>query len=218
VTATARGAERDAVSDLPPRRSRPRLGTAGVALLTALLALASGTIGLVFDLWPELRPDPRTTRSAEVSVVAVERAVPFDDWLRRVTPTRKAYAARRRAHLRRAFAGMPRPTPADARAVLALRGQLIYVRMRIEGFKRRSLRLRWSMYRVTGQRRLATEGLQNATGASVVGAAPSDTSVVLIWTPAVAVRGALFARFEVVDKAGTVLAVADSRRFPGLRR
>ena len=217
MTATAPGAERDIVAEQPPRPRR-RLGTAGVALLTALLALASGTVGLVFDIWPELRPDPRTTRAAEVSVLAVERAVPFDDWLHRVTPTSKTYAARRRAYLRRAFAGMPAPDAAGTRAALSVQGQLIYVRMHIEGFKRRSLRLRWSMYRVAGQRRLATEGLQNATGASVVGAAPSDTSVVLIWTPSVVVRGAIFARFEVVDKTGAVLAVADSAHFPGLRR
>jgi hypothetical protein len=217
MTAVAPRGERDDVSE-PPARPRRRLGTAGVALLTALLALASGTVGLVFDLWPDLRPDPRTTRAAEVSVVAVERAVPVDDWMHRIAPSRKVYAARRREHLRRAFAGMPSPSRTDVRNALGVKGQLIYVRTHIEGFKRRALRLRWSMYRVAGQRRLATEGLQNATGASVVGAAPSDTSVILIWTPAVVARGALFARFELVDEAGTVLAVADSKRFPGLVR
>jgi hypothetical protein len=187
-----------------------------VALLTALLALASGVVGLVFDLWPELRPDPRTTRAAEVAVVAVERAVPIDDWLHRVSPTRQAYAARRRAHLRNAFAGMPTPTRAEVKSALGVKGQLVYVRTHIEGFKRRSLRLRWSMYRAAGERRLANLGLANATGASVVGEAPSDTSVVLVWTPAVPVRDTLFVRFELVDPAGTVLAVGDSRRFKSL--
>jgi hypothetical protein len=215
MTAAAPDGEREPLAE-PSPRSRRRLGTAGVALFTALLALASGTIGLVFDLWPELRPDPRTTRAAEVSVVAVERAVPFDDWLHRVAPSSKVYAARRRSYLRRAFAKMPTPSPAEVRQALGVKGQLIYVRTHIDGFKRRSLRLRWSMYRVAGQRRLATQGLANATGASVVGAAPSDTSVALIWTPSVVVRGALFARFEVVDDAGAVLAVADSQHFPGL--
>lgn len=197
----------------PPSR-RPT--TATIALLTAVLALASGAVGLVFDLWPDLRPDPRTTHAAEMKVLAVELAVPVDDWMRRVAPDPQAYAGRRRAYLRRAFAGLDAPTPPAVRAALSVEGQLFYVRMRIEGFKRRSLRLRWSMYRADRARRLATQGSQHATGASVVGEAPSDTSVALVWTPAVVVSGPVFTRFELVDDEGTMLAVADSGRFRGL--
>ena len=99
---------------------------------------------------------------------------------------------------------------------LNVRGQLFYVRIRIEGFKRRVLRLRWSMYRAQSQRRLASEGLQNVTGAEFVGDAPSDVSVALVWTPAVVVRGLCFARFELLGPNGVVLGVADSQKFRGL--
>jgi hypothetical protein len=198
-----------------PKRIR-RFSGATLALFTALLALASAGVGLVFDLKPELRPDPRTTLRAELSVFAVEQQVPVDDWLHRVTTNQKAYRARRARFLRDAFEDVPKPSAQDVRAQLAVTGELFYVRTEINGFKRRSLRLRWSMYGARSQRRLATEGLQNVTGAELVGAAPSDASVSLVWTPAVPAQGLCFARFELIEPAGAVLAVADSQRFPGL--
>jgi hypothetical protein len=211
-----RAAPRRAKVEPEPKPTR-RLGTAAIALVTALLALASGTIGLIFDLKPDLRPDPRTSLSAELSVFAVEREVPLDDWLHRITTSSSAYRARRDRVLRDAFRGAPPPSAIEVRDQLNVRGQLFYVRVRIEGFKRRLLRLRWSMYRARSQRRLATEGLQNVTGAELVGEAPSDETVVLVWTPAVVVRGPCFARFELVEPdGGFVLGVADSQRFPGL--
>jgi hypothetical protein len=91
------------------------------------------------------------------------------------------------------------------------------VRTKIVGFKRRSLQLRWSIYNARTQRRLrASERLANVAGAELVGQAPSDESVSLVWTPMIVARGAYFARFELVDPNGIVLAVADSQRFPGL--
>ena len=181
------------------------------------MALGSAAIGLVFDVKPDLRPDPRTTLSAEISVFAVERNVPTEDWLRRVTTSERAYRAKRDAIVAEQFEGDTKPTPAEIADVLATEGQLAYVRTRIVGFKRRSLTLRWSIYNARTQRRLAPgERLSNATGAEIVGQAPSDESVSLVWLPMVVARGQYFARFEIVDPDGVVLAVADSQKFPGL--
>jgi hypothetical protein len=214
MTNAGRAGENDADAEPQERPSRRPVATT-VALFASVIALVTAAVGLVFDLWPELRPDPRTTRAADVSVLAVERAVPVGDWLRR-DASRSEYGDRRKEYLSRAFAGLGEPTRAEVREALAVPGQLFYVKMRIEGFKRRSLRLRWSMYRVSGKRRLATEGLKDATGAELVGEAPSDTSVALVWTPAAVARGSLFARFELIDSGGTVLGIADSERFRGL--
>ena len=197
-------------------RPRRRPGVATVALLTALLALLSGAIGLVFDLWPGLRPDPRSNHSGALSVYSVERDVPVSDWLPRLP--HDEVSAERRAYLAGFFVGQPRPTRAQIRGALASQGEVFYVNVRIEGFKRQTLTLRWSMYSSARRHRLTTEGIsRNTTGAFVVGSSPSDTAVVPVWTPQVVVRGMVFARFELVDRAGTILAVADSPRFPGLR-
>ncbi len=197
----------------PPRKWGP--GT--IALATALLALASAGLGLVFDVKPDLRPDPRTTSSADISVFSVERNVSTDNWLRRVTRSERAYRTKRDAIVAANFEGDTKPTPAEIADVLATEGQLAYVQTKIAGFKRRSLTLRWSVYNARTLRRLEDgERMANATGAELVGQAPTDASVSLVWIPMVVARGEYFARFELVDPSGVMLAVADSQKFPGL--
>ena len=97
--------------------------------------------------------------------------------------------------------------------MLKTEGQLAYVRTRIVGFKRRSLTLRWSIYNARTQRRRPAN-LANATGAEIVGQAPSDDSVSLVWTPMVVDRGQYFARFEIVDPtaSSSLLPTARSSR------
>ena len=219
MTKTAPRPTRRRSEPKPEREPKPkrRLGAGSIALITAAVALGSAAIGLVFDLKPDLRPDPRTTLSAELSVFAVERAVTIDDWLRRTTPTDR-YPARRDALIADAFEGEPSPSPAETREQLDVPGQLFYVKTRIVGFKRRALKLRWSMYDARTQLRLEPQqGLNQVTGDELVGQAPTDESVRLVWTPAVVIRGEAFARFELLDPDGVVLAVADSPKFRGLR-
>ena len=134
----------------PPRK----WGAGTIALVTALVALGSAAVGLIFDVKPDLRPDPRTTLSAEIDVFGVERNVPTEDWLRRVTRSERAYRARRDAILAEQFPEGPEPTPAEIAEVLATEGQLAYVQTKIAGFKRRALTLRWSVYNARTQRRL----------------------------------------------------------------
>ena len=198
------------------RKPSRRFGAAMVALATALLALASASLGLMFDIKPDLRPDPRTEMSADVSVFAVERKVALDNWLRRTTPSERAYRVRRDRLIASVFRDGPAPSADEIREQLAVTGQLFYVKTKIVGFKRRTLRLRWSMYGVRSQQRLPAEGLADFTSGEIIGQAPSDSSVSLVWTPEVVVRGECFARFEIVDPNGVVLAVADSQKFPGL--
>ncbi len=197
----------------PPRK----WGAGTIALVTALVALASAGVGLIFDVKPDLRPDPRTTLSADISVFGVERNVAREDWLRRVTRSERAYGARRAAIVAENFEAGYKPTPAEMADVLATEGQLAYVQTKIAGFKRRALTLRWSVYNARTQRRLKDgERMSNATGAELVGQAPSDASVSLVWIPMVVARGEYYARFELVDPSGVMLAVADSQQFPGL--
>jgi len=55
--------------------------------------------------------------------------------------------------------------------------------------------------------------LQDVPVAGVRLEAPTDRSFVQVWVPPVASTGRCFARFELVSRDGTLLAVADSPRF-----
>ena len=76
MTATQRSTGSDDGKAQLPTRSRRRFSKAlTLTALTAVIALLSGGIGLVFDLWPGLRPDPHTDRSSEAKILAVDRYV-----------------------------------------------------------------------------------------------------------------------------------------------
>jgi hypothetical protein len=208
------------VADVPEKEAvaaeqRRRPETATLALLTALVALASGALGLVFDLWPGLRPDPRSSHVGALSVFAVERGAKVADWLGQLPTDERA--AERRYYLRTYFSGIGPATPAGVHTALASKGELFYVQVHIEGFKRETVALRWSMYSAVSQKRLTPSTITGDTaGGVVVGASPSDTSIVPVWGPQVPVAGPVFARFELLDAHDNILAVADSPRFPGL--
>jgi hypothetical protein len=177
------------------------------------VALMSSALAFAFALWPTLKPDPRDRLGADLGVFAVETRVAHDDWIHRVSPTQDAYSELRTTTLRKASLDGGPPAAEEERLILRQRGTLFYVRMTIEGFKRRNVTLRWSLYAAGTRRRLSEPGLQDVPVAGVRLEAPTDRSFVQVWVPPVARDGSCFARFELVTHEGTLLAVADSPRF-----
>ncbi len=201
----------------PPKR---RWSTAAYALVTAVLALASGVVGFVFDLFPGLRPDPRTNRGAEMRVLQSEPQVAVGDWLRRTTRSEAELRERTVEYLRLGDGeGEPDPDPdsPDAQAELTVPGRLFYVHTTIEGLKRSRVRLRWSIYSHRSMQRVRRAGLRDVEALRVRLDAPTDRSVHQVWTPLVVARGRYFVRFELRDREGALLAVADSPPFAGLK-
>jgi hypothetical protein len=182
-------------------------------MTVGVVAVISSALAVAFALWPALKPDPRDRLGADLGVFAVETRVAQDDWIHRVSATRDGYGDLRADTLRDASIG-GETLPADQeRDLLRQRGTLFYVRMTIEGFKRRNVTLRWSLYSARTRRRLREPGLQDVPVAGVRLEAPTDRSFLQVWVPPVASGGACFARFELVTHEGTLLAVADSPRF-----
>jgi hypothetical protein len=184
-----------------------------VTLTTAVIALVAATVGLLFDVRPELRPDPRDQIGGRISSFAVEPGVRYDDFLQRSSRDRTTYRRRRDAYLRAASADPGRTTPTEARDLLSLRGTMHYVNTTVEGFKRRTVVLRWSLYSATTQRRIRAPGYEAVEAADVKLDAPNDSSVAQVWTPPVFARSAIFARLELVTSEGYVLAIADSKPY-----
>lgn len=193
----------DATEARRPRRRR--FSTAlTVTALTAGVALLSGGIGLVFDLWPGLRPDPHTERSSSERIVAVDRYVSRLDYLRRRYPDPRAFQ-RAKAHELSLAAGQS--------AGLKIKGELVYIQVAIHGFKGGHVTLQRSVYDEVSRQRVVparTESLWT-------GAAPSDQWIAEMWLgPVVGPRRKFFVRAEIRDDQGVLLAIADSRPFSGL--
>jgi hypothetical protein len=193
-------------------RGLVKLRALGPMTVGAVAALSSA-LAFAFALWPTLKPDPRDRLGADLGVFAVETRVTHDDWIHRVSPTQDAYGELRTTTLREASLDGGPPAAEEERLILRQRGTLFYVRMTIEGFKRRNVTLRWSLYSARTRRRLAQPGLSDTPAAGVRLDAPTDRSFVQVWVPPVASGRSCFARFELVTHDGTLLAVADSPRF-----
>jgi hypothetical protein len=186
----------------PIQRRRRKLSMTGV---TAFVALVTAGAGLVFDFFPSLRPDPGLNRVASVSVFAVERGVSEMDYLQRTVhdPDQlgAAIAAERKA------------------GRLNVRGELAYVDVHVEGFKRRSVTLRWSVYDASRDKRfqLGDEGGSDLFGAKRKLQAPTERSVELLWFPPLMGHDSkYFVRVQAEDSERVILAVADSKPFRGL--
>jgi hypothetical protein len=189
------------------RRRLRDVSKATIATATAMVALTAAAVGLIFDLWPGLSPEPGTHRGAELSVLAVERNVSYGEWLRRSSGTEQIYKTRLRQQLR----------GAESDAGLRIPGELAYVKVSIFGFKHGSVTLRPSVYYASSQERKPLGGQLEQGGQSLVHLnAPIDEFVAEIWIPPVRGAGRYFVRIEARDTSGTLLAVADSSPFLGL--
>ncbi len=182
-----------------PRREgkRRRLGMAGVTALTAALALVSGVVALLFDLVPALKPDPRERLGAEVSIFDVEPGVTIGDWLKRTNQREQLRQIGRRGG-----------------GGLTVKGNLVYVKTTIEGFKRRRASLGWWVYRTRTRTRLQEPQFYDRRAVEVRLDAPTDRSLQEVWIPEMPpLPGSFFVRVELRDANDVLLAVADSKPF-----
>jgi hypothetical protein len=179
------------------------LGTARGGL-TATATLVTAVLGVVFLLIPSVRPLPRDKIEASLSVPTVESQVDLLEWARRQYPRDPL------GELRRLLGHPYRETDAAA-------GLVVYVRLRAEGFKRRSIRLRARVYDARTQRPpedLDTDEIIPESGQLRIDA-PSRASVqLMILDDFSRVPGRYFVRVEAYDDGG-MLAYADSDAIRG---
>jgi hypothetical protein len=213
------GSDRSASEESPERDDAPakygglrRLSSRGVTAVTALVALVASAVALAFDLWPGLKPDPRENFRADVGVFSVDRGVTLDDYLRRTTFSRADYRQARAKHL--SAAGVPEGDP-STRGLLTLAGEVVYVASTLQGFKRRSVTLRWSLYDARTRTRLNGPSFSGVSAAQVEVEAPTDRTLQEIWLPPPPGRGPYFVRVALYDDRDVLLAVADSEPFVG---
>lgn len=181
-------------------RRRVTLTTIGAAI-GVLGAIST----FVYNVRPDLKPDPRTDRSADVSIFAVDRGVSLDSWLRRVAPDHATYKKRRAGYVKEGV-------------FMSTRGEVAYVDSTVKGFKRRETSISYSIYDAKTKARLPARALSDVVGSTRKLDAPNDRAVVQLWLPPIFdPTRKFYVRVEVRDSDGNILAVADSKRFVGLR-
>ena len=179
-------------------------------MLTALIALASGGVALLFQLSPGLTPDPRTHLGASATIFAVDDGVTLDAFLKRraAIVSHEEYVKERQAYIRQASNANG---GGDGSTILTLPGEDVFVNATIQGFKSRSVAMLASMY--DADRRTRVPELSDVHVFQQRLEAPSDQSVVEFWlsAPPVNVKR-YFVRVQVYHRGdGVLLGVADSR-------
>jgi hypothetical protein len=179
--------------DTPGPRHR-RLVTQANVVATAVLALATGAVALLFQLAPWLKPDPRDRVGADVSIFALEPRVTLGDWVKRAFPLdEQAELARQNPN---------RSAP----------GEMLYVRTTVDGHKHRDVSLRYAIYHADDHARVDPESIDAPPPEPFDLSSPSERSVQALWVPDLSLEpDALFIRVELWDDEG-MLAVADSPR------
>lgn len=174
------------------RAVRSLLSQTGVAT-TAIVALVASVVGLLFQLAPQLRPDPRDRVGAEISVFAVEPGATLGEWIARGFPPERQEALRRQY--------------SDQGAG----GELLYVRMAVDGHKHRDVALQYDVHHASNGQRVAPEDIDGPTLEPLELSSPSERSVQMLWIPSFRGEPDVFIRVALWDGRG-MLAVADSAR------
>jgi hypothetical protein len=173
--------------------------------LTATASAIAAVLGVVFLLIPSWRPLSRDKIEASVAIAAIERNVTLREWSQRQFPGDP------RGELRRLF-GRDLVKGDDT-----ARGNIAYVRLHADGFKRRSIKLRARIYDAHSRRppRNTDFDVVYPSSGKLDIDAPSRASVQLIMLdPFTQVPGCYFIRVEAYDKGG-ILAYDDSGPIEG---
>ena len=150
--------------------------TAVIGLVSALLALGTGAVTLVFDLKPEWKPDPKAQVGAAIKVRALDLNVTQGQFLARIHASRKGCT----------------------KDQLARQGNVVYIEADIRGFKRSATSLRWFTYLANGVR---LPYLRSSDSESTIfrPQAPINAQLAEVWVPTSKNTGSYFIRFELTN-------------------
>jgi hypothetical protein len=178
--------------DAPSSEQRRVLAVRVARLVSSGIGLAATIIGVVFVLWPSLKPEgPPTARSATLSNVTLDRSVGFGQYLDRIKLSRAPY------------------TP----AVLSRRGAYVEFDFAIEGYKGRRLPLRWQL--VDAQ---TAEQLAQSEDLGIKAQVTADRGTWFAWVPIPHGRKRrFFVQIQLYKHDGRVpLSRVRTARFPGI--
>jgi hypothetical protein len=155
-------------------RSLPRVARA----VAAIVGFVATVLGMVFVLWPSLKPDaPPTDRGAKLSDAQVEPGLTFGQYLDRIEQSRRPYG------------------PAD----LGRRGAFVEFDFSVRGYKDKSLPLRWQLVE-------ARSGVQldQSRDLRVKPQVSTDAGSWNVWVPLPRRAHRMYVQIQLYNPAGTV--------------
>jgi hypothetical protein len=154
--------------------SLPRVARA----TAAIVGFVATTIGIVFGLWPSLRPDPpATNRGAKLSDAQVEAGMTFGQYLDRIEQSRKPYGE----------------------TDLARRGAFVEFDFSVRGYKDKFLPLRWQLV----EARSGTQ-LDQSRDLRLKPQVSTDAGSWSVWVPMPRRTRRMYVQIQLYNPAGTV--------------
>ena len=177
-----------------------RFSTAKAAVLGAggLASAVAGVLGLVFLVWPALKPEsPPAAASGRIvpeELEIVDRGLPLGDYCRR--------------------RGLPCPGLSPAQ--LGARGHVVSFAVEAEGYEDKRLPLRWSMYAAATGQRVADPAFNDQAAwpdDTYVPARRQDRNTGEFWVPLPGDPGTYYVRLELYPHEGARLDAQDTGPF-----
>lgn len=165
--------------------------TAGAlaAFATGAVGLAATASGVLFDVFPSLKPDPGVELAVDMRVVGVDRGVRFSDYWKRI----------------REKGAVPTAIARDV-------GDVAYVHVQIRGRKNQKVSLARSIYALPDRRRLSSHSTQRDQYFRA--STTNDQWIAQVWLPPMLHSQRFFARLELWE-GRDLLAFADTHALRG---
>jgi hypothetical protein len=145
------------VGHAAPSEQQRALAVRIARVVSSTIGLAATVLGVVFVLWPSLKPEPPpAARSATLSNVTLDRSVAFGQYLDRIKLTRAPY------------------TP----ATLSRRGAYVEFDYAIAGYKGKRLPLRWQLVDAS-----TADQLAQSEDLGIKAQATTDRGTWFVWVP-----------------------------------
>ncbi|WP_028066232.1 hypothetical protein [Solirubrobacter soli] len=190
----------------------------GFAAIVAVVALAGNAFQLLYSVDPTRKPDPNERLRAAIQPLSAEPQVSLGTYLARTTAPPEIertidglILAKYKTHEEFLCAKERK---------LAVRGYMVYADITVEGLKHRAVDLYTTLYSNATHRRMAAyEGEAPLPPLKLTSPTDSFVQAAFLEVPE-RPRANYYARFELRthedgDKLGTLLAMADSKPFPG---
>jgi hypothetical protein len=181
------GAEPEQHAAEPKKRSLLSLVTKIGGAATAI----SAVLGVVFVLWPQLKPEPPPPeKSAQLAKLTVDRKVTFGQYLDRFDLPKDAFSAKQ----------------------LARQGAFLQFRIETKGFKDKELPLKWELFDAK-----SGDQVGESKSTFVEPGANTDSLSWHAWVPLPRRKGPFFVLVQLLNDKGVVpLDRLQTKPFPGL--
>ena len=184
----------------------------GIAAIGGLVGLAATATGLVFAIFPGLKPDPAERQVASARIVAVEPRVPLGEYVERrgrEVPTTRIRAPSPES----VFPGISVGEAVKQRFVACLPGDVYYIQQNLEGFKGRDTSIRpWTYSLKTGRLSNTYDSVSGGTPFLLGHERTTEQEVIPVWVQYPYRTGRFFVRFGIFH-AAAFLGLVDGEPF-----